>query len=145
MKTLLIAASFAALTSAHAADATLSATRDYNSDKNGVKLELSAGQLLGVKPVLGVTHFDGAMNRYSVGTSVDLLKVKSLSVAATASGVYQDSNRGSDGFGATLGVKASMPVSKSVTLVAGAERFWGQDRVSASNGTVGSVGLSVKF
>lgn len=143
MISVVVAMMFAA--SVNAAEISASYIHDSKAEKNGVRVELPARSVLGVKPVLGITHVNDAYTRYSVGADFQVAKVGPVALSAAASTLFQDTRVGENGFALTVGAKASVPLNKSVDLVARVDRFVGQDRVSNLNGTVGSVGLAVKF
>jgi hypothetical protein len=146
MKKLLIATTLVAIASmATAAEVGMSSVRDIGLDKNGVRVTASVGTLVGFTPQVSFTQLNGSYDRWAVGGQYALAKVGPVAFAATASGVYHDSLVGSDGYGVTGGLKATYALSKNVDVVAGVERFIGQDSVSASNATVTSFGLNLKF
>lgn len=144
-KVVLSLVSAMAITSANAMDMSLSHVRDFNLDRNGVRVEASVGQVLGVTPTVGLTYVDDVYTRYALGTKVEVLKLGNLSVAAVGSGVFQDTKVGQNGFGLTVGAQASVDLAPRVSLTAGVERFIGHNRVDSFNGGVASVGLNVKF
>lgn len=139
MKKIVIASILA--TAAIAASAVeVSAVRDYTVDKNGFRVGASVASV-----DVTVTHIENTYNRYAVGKSFQVAKVGPVAVSAAVAGVYQDTHTGQNGYGLTAGAKATIPVTKSIDLVAGVERFVGQARVNQYNGTTGVVGLNVKF
>lgn len=125
---------------ASAADVGLSTVHDFTVDKTGIKVSGSAYNLN-----LSATHVDGAYTRYAVAKEATLTKLGPVSVGASLGGVYQNTHSGVSGYGFTAGLKATYPVTKSVTVTAGLDRFFGQERIEAYNGAVTSVGVSVKF
>ena len=139
MKKIVIASILA--TAAIAASAVeVSAVRDYTVDKNGFRVGASVASV-----DVTATHIENTYNRYAVGKSFQVAKVGPVAVSAAVAGVYQDTHTGQSGYGLTAGAKATLPVTKSVDLVAGVERFVGQERVNQYSGTTGVVGLNVKF
>jgi len=95
---------------------------------------------------IGASHVDRVYDRYSVGKSFDLAKVGPVQLAAGAAGVYQNTLAGNDnGYGLSAQATATATVNKNVDLVAGVQKFWGQDRISAQNGNSATVGIKVKF
>ena len=131
---------------ANAAGLTVSATHDNDTRKEGVRVEVSK-QVRGVSfpVVFGVTHVSGVYTRYNVSAEKSMFNLGPIGLKVTSGGVYQNSNVGADGYGLTVGAKATLPLSKSVDLVGGVDRFFGQDRIKGYNATVGSLGVSVKF
>lgn len=141
MKKIVMATLFAtAAVAASAGAVEVSAVRDYALDANGYRVGTSVSGL-----DLTATRIDSAYNRFAVGKSFELAKVGSVAVSAKVAGVYQDTVAGVNGYGVTAGLKATLPVTKSIDVVAGVERFAGQERVKQFNGTTGVVGLNIKF
>lgn len=147
MKMISVVAAMMFAASVNAAELTASYVHDSKAEKNGVRVELPVGSVFGVKPVLGVTHVNDVYTRYSVGADFQVAKVGPVALSASGSTLFQDTltKTGKNGYALTVGAKASVPLNKSVDLVARVDRFYGQDRVSDLNGTIGSVGLAVKF
>lgn len=143
MKKLVIATLATLALAASAAEVTVSTVRDYTgSDTTGYRVGTTVAGL-----GLSATHIDNRYNRFAVGKDFQLAKVGPVALSAGGSGVYQSTNTvgGVDGYGLTVGTKATVALGKSVDLVAGVERFYGQDRIKQFNGNVGTVGLNVKF
>lgn len=146
MKKLLIATALVAVTSmAAAAEVGMSSVRDIGLDKNGVRVTATVGSVAGFRPQLSFTQVNGSYDRWAVGGQYTLAKVGPVAFATVATGVYHDAAVGSDGYGLTAGLKATYALSKTVDVVAGVERFVGQDSISASNATTTSFGLNLKF
>jgi opacity protein-like surface antigen len=131
--------------SVQAADVSASYVRDLNLDQDGVRVQASAGSMLGLVPTVSVTHIDGAYTRYALGTQVELAKLGPVAVSVTGAGVYQNTFGADNGYGMTVGAQAEMSLTKSVSVVAGVERFLGQSRVQPFVGNQATVGLAVKF
>ena len=128
-------------TLASAGDVGVSVVRDFNIGKNGLRAE---GQLLGL--TVSGTNIDGVYNRLAVGKQVDLLSVGPVKFGAGAAAVYHARlGAGEDGYGATLGAKASYKLNNFASLTAGVEQFYGQRRLRDTSGVVGTVGLQVSF
>ena len=118
----------------------VSAVSDRNLDKNGFRV---GAEVVGLN--VSATHVDDRYNRYAVGKSFELTKVGPVALSASVAAVYQDTNVGKDGYGLTAGAKATLPVTKSLDVVAGVERFVGQERVKSFNGNVATLGVAYKF
>jgi hypothetical protein len=146
MKKIFALAAVAASLSANAMDLSVSYVRDANLDKDGVRVETNVPMtVLGVSPTLSATHVSNSYTRYGVGAQANLAKVGPVALGITVGGVYQDTSVGANGYGLTVGAKGTMALAKSVDLVAGVDRFFGQNRVKGFDGTQASVGLRVKF
>jgi hypothetical protein len=137
MKKIAMIALIAMTSAAFAADVTVSGIVDH---KDSFRVSTEVKGL-----TVSATHVDQILNRYAVGKDVTLTKIGPVSLAATGAVVYQDSARGENGYGLTVGAKATYPITKSVSAVVGAEHFIGQSRISAYDGKVVTVGLNVKF
>lgn len=140
MKKIVIATMLAITSAAWATDVTVSGTRDTNLDKNGITIGTSYAGL-----ALSATKVEDAYNRFAVGKDFSVTKVGPVAVTAGVAGVYQDSQVGRNGFGVSVGAKATYPVVKNLDFVVGASRFYGQERIDRFNGTNVSVGLNAKF
>lgn len=146
MKSLVIGSILAvAAFTATAAEVSVGGAYDYTANQGGTRVAASAGQLGPIKPTASVTHINDVYTRYAVGGEAGLFKVGPVAVGATAAGVYQATAFGENGYGATIGVKATYDVTKNVAIVGGVERFFAQDRIKAYEGNVATVGVSYKF
>ena len=95
---------------------------------------------------LAAAHVDRVYDRFSVGKLFDIAKVGPVQLAAGGAGVYQNTLAGNDnGYGLSAQATATATVNKNVDVVAGVQKFWGQDRVSTQNGNSATVGIKVKF
>jgi hypothetical protein len=142
MKKIVIASALAltCAASAFAGDVSVSTIRDYAVEKNGFAVGTTVAGL-----AVTASHVENTYNRFSVGKEFQLTKIGPVALSAGGGVVYQDTHVGENGYGLTVGAKATMPITKTVSLVAGVDRFMGQDRIKASNGNVGTVGLNIKF
>lgn len=149
MKKILIATAVALATvSATAAEIGVTTTRDYSStDRNSVGI--TVGEKFGkVGLTAGVERFTKGNNdqdRYTVIGSYDLTKVGPVTVAAKGGAAYLNNQTGSDGFAGIVGVGASYPINKTLSLGLDVTRQIGQDRVNQYNGNLVTAGLRVKF
>ncbi|NDB57399.1 hypothetical protein EB001_02985 [bacterium] len=118
-------------------------TASYLTDSGRDGYAIST-QVKGV--TLGASHVDRVYDRFSVGKSFDVAKMGPLQLAAGGSAVYQNTLAKNDsGYGLVAQATATAAVNKNVDVVAGVQKFWGQDRVSAQNGNSATVGIKVKF
>ena len=130
---------------ASATEVTVSEVRDFGLKSNGVRVTAPLGSIAGFTPQLSVTEINKQYVRFGVGGEYALATVGPVAVALTGTGLYQDTHRGASGYGLTFGAKATVPVTKSVALVASTERFVGQARESKFDGNTGTIGLNIKF
>ena len=140
MKKAIIASLLAVSASAFAGDVTISAVRDYNVERNGFQIGTNVKGL-----TVTATHIDQGYNRYAVGKDFELTKVGPVALSAGGSVSYQDTFNSVGGYGLSLGAKATMPITKTMDLVASVERTAGQERISQFNGNTGAIGVKVKF
>lgn len=146
MKKIVIAAGLmTAVGIASAAEVAVSGAYDYNAEKWGTRVTATFGSGA-LKPQASVTYVQNLYTRYGLGAELGLAKVGPVKLGATAAGVYQATAFGGDnGYGVTAGLKATVDVTKQLSVVGTVERFYGQERIKAYDGTVASVGVSYKF
>ena len=95
---------------------------------------------------ISASHIDRVYDRYSVGKQFDITKIGPVQVTAGGAGVYQNTLAGNDnGYGVSANATATAAVHKNIDVVAGVQKFWGQDRVSAQNGNSTTLGIKFKF
>ena len=88
---------------------------------------------------------DQVQDRYSVVAGYDVAKVGSVTVTPTLGVAYLNNARDADGYAMTVGVGASVPVTKQISLTANYARQYGQDRVNQFDGNRVNVGVAYKF
>jgi hypothetical protein len=140
MKKAIIASMLVLTSAAFAGEFTVSGAYDYTANEQGFRVGTSVAGLS-----LTATHIDNHYNRYAVGKDVELVKIGPVALSAGASVSYQDTINGVNGYGLSVGTKATLHITKQIDLVASTERFAGQSRVSQFNGNTGTIGLRVKF
>ena len=146
MKKIIVALALAVAASmAMATEVGVSAVRDYNLSGTGVRATVSADKFYGFKPEASITRMSGVYNRYAIGADYSIGSIGPVNFSGTGSGVYQQTTNAKSGYGLSVGLVASVPVYKNVTLDATVERFIGQNRISNFNGINTTVGLSAKF
>lgn len=137
-----------AATAASALEVGVTATRDYAGDnRNGAGL--TVGQKFGAVGVTaGFERFTKGTNdqdRYSLVAGYDVAKVGPVTVTPKVGVAFLNNQVGQDGYAATVGVGASVPVTKQVSLGVDVARQYGQKRVEAFDGNRVTVGLNYKF
>ena len=149
MKKFAIATAIAlAATAASALEVGVTTARDYAGDNRN-----AAGFTIGQKfgAVSMTAGFDRAtlgtndQDRYSVVAGVDVAKLGPVTVGARAGGAYLNNQTGADGYAAVVGVGASVPVTKQVSLTVDVTRQYGQDRVQSFDGNRVTAGLKYRF
>jgi hypothetical protein len=145
MKKIAIATLALAAIAAQATEITVSEVRDFRLKSDGVRVTAPLSSIAGFTPQLSVTEINKQYVRFGVGGEYALTNIGPVAVALTGTGLYQDTHRGASGYGLTFGAKATVPVTKSVDVVASTERFVGQARESKFDGNTGTIGLNIKF
>jgi hypothetical protein len=144
-KIILAAAMVASMGAALATEVGVSVVRDVTLEQNATRITASGVTVKSFTPEFNATVMKDVYTRYAVGGHYDVTKVGPVSLAATGSVGYQASVVKGDGFGANLGLTASVPVTKNVTFSVGTERSYNQSVIADSNGNTLVAGLTVKF
>jgi len=151
MKKLTIAAATVlalAATSVSAVEVGVTGTRDYSGDNRnfgGITIGQSFGKLNATLGAERSSVGDNDQNRFSLVGSYDLVKLGPITVSPRLGVAYLDNQTGSDGYAATAGIGASVPVTKQVSLGVAVDRQYGQDRVESFDGNRVSVGFKYRF
>lgn len=150
MKKIAIASIFAlAATAASALEVGVTGTRDYSGADNRNGVGVTLGHNYGkVSATAGFERLASGVNdqdRFSLVAGYDLVKLGPVTVTPKAGVAYLDNQFGQDGYAMTVGVGASVPVAKRVSLTADIARQYGQARVSQFDGNRVTVGLKYKF
>ena len=149
MKKIAIASIIAlAATAASAMELGVTATRDYSGDNRnfgGITLGQSYGKLSATAGFERSTVGGDAQNRWSLVGGYDLAKFGPVTVTPKVGVAHLDSQTAQDGYAMTVGVGASMPVTKQVSVTVDFARQYGQERVQAFDGNRTTVGLKYKF
>lgn len=130
---------------AAAAEVSVGGVYDGKAEQYGTRVSVSGPSFGVVTSKASATYITNFYTRYAVGADVNVISVMSVKLGATASGVYQNSHNDVDGYGVTAGLKATYDITKNIALTGGVERFYGQDRIKAYNGTTTSLSVSYKF
>jgi hypothetical protein len=88
---------------------------------------------------------DQVQDRYSLVAGYDVAKLGAVIITPALGVAYLNNARDTDGYAMTVGVGASLPITKQVSVTADVARQYGQDRVAAFDGTRATVGLRFKF
>ena len=149
MKKIAIATVIAlAATAASALEVGVTTARDYAGDNRNAA-GITVGQKFGA--VSMTAGFDRAtlgtndQDRYSVVAGVNVAKLGPVTVGVRAGGAYLNNQTGADGYAAVVGVGASVPVTKQVSLTVDVTRQYGQDRVQSFDGDRVTAGLKYRF
>ena len=149
MKNILIATTIAlAATAASALELGVTAGRDYAGDNRnavGVTLGQSYGAYNVTAGVERSTVGENDQNRFSVTGGYDVAKFGSVTITPKIGVAYLDNQNGPDGYAMTVGVGATVPVTKTVSVGLDVARQYGQDRVEQYNGNRATVAVKYKF
>lgn len=96
------------------------------------------------KPTDGV-YKDQRQDRFSLVAGYDVAKLGMVTVTPKVGVSYLSNARDPNGYALTLGLGASVPVTKQVAFGVDLARQYGQDRVSQFDGNRFSAGLTYKF
>ena len=134
--------------SASALEVGVTGTRDYaGTDRDGYGLTF--GQSFGkVGVTAGFDRFTSGtndQNRYSIVTGYDVANLGVVTVTPKVGVAYLDNQTGSDGYAMTVGIGASLPVTKQVSVGLDLARQYGQDRVNTFDGNRVTAGVRYKF
>jgi hypothetical protein len=137
-----------AATAASALEVGVTTARDYAGDNRNAA-GITVGQKFGA--VYMTAGFDRAtlgtndQDRYSVVAGVNVAKLGPVTVGVRAGGAYLNNQTGADGYAAVVGVGASVPVTKQVSLTVDVTRQYGQDRVQSFDGDRVTAGVKYRF
>lgn len=150
MKKIAIASLLAlAATTASAMELGVGVTRDYSGADNRNGGSLTLGQNFGKAGITGgferFTAGNNDQDRWSLVGGYDVAKVGSITVTPKVGVAYLNNQRTVDGYAMTVGVGASVPLNKQVSLGVDIARQYGQDRVQAFDGNRVTVGLKTRF
>lgn len=130
---------------AQAADSlTVSAVRDLNIDKNGVRLQGNSTSLLGGSNI-NLTYIDNQYYRLSAGKDFKFVNTPKFTSIVAINGGYQQTDHGVNGFGIIPSINATYKITKSVGVNVGAEYWKGESKLKNFDGTVITAGIQGSF
>jgi opacity protein-like surface antigen len=88
---------------------------------------------------------DQVQDRYSLVAGYDVAKIATITFTPKLGVAYLNNARDVDGYAMTVGIGASVPITKQISLAADVARQYGQDRVNQFNGNRVTVGVNYKF
>ena len=145
-KIVLATALVLAASAASALELGVTATRDYSGDNRnygGITLGQSYGKLNATLGAERSSVGGNDQNRFSLVGGYDVAKLGQVTVTPRLGVAYLDNQNGSDGYAMTVGVGASVPVTKQVSVGLAVDRQYGQDRVQQFDGN--RVTLAAKY
>ena len=122
-------------------------TRDDAGARNatGLTVSNSYGQL-GV--TAGFERFTKGANdqdRYSLTAGYNVATISTVTITPKIGAAYLNNQTGANGYAMTVGVGASMPITKQISVGVDYARQYGQDRVQSFDGDRVTAGVTVKF
>jgi outer membrane autotransporter protein len=150
MKKIAIASIIAlAATAASALEIGVIGTRDYSGVENrngaGVTLGHNYGRVGVAAGFERTTKGANDQDRYSLVAGYDVARLGPITVTPKVGAAYLNNQVGENGYAMTVGVGASVPVTKQVSVGVDVARQYGQDRVSQFDGNRVTVGVKYKF
>ncbi len=149
MKKIVLATAIAlAASAASAVEVGVTATRDYSgTDRNfgGVTLGQSYGKVSATAGFERSTVGGNDQDRWSLVGGYDVVKLGPVTVTPRLGVAYLDNQTGSNGYAATVGLGASVPVTKKVGVGLAVDRQYGQDRVSQFDGNRLTAAVKYSF
>lgn len=149
MKKIAIASLIAlAVTTASAVEVGITTARAYTNSSNS-NIGITVGEKYGKMGVeAGFERYVrevGDQNRLSLTGSYDLLTIGPVNVAGKVGAAYLDNQRVTNGYALTVGVGASVPITKTVSGTFDVRHQVGQDQVQAFDGNAFTAGVKVSF
>lgn len=130
---------------ANAVEVGVTSVTDHSGSKDTTGTGITIGQKFGTLGITGGFENFSAQNRYSLTADYGIAKFGPVTVTTKVGVAYLDNARGADGSALVVGLGASMPVTKQVSLTVDAVRQYGQDRVQGGDGNRVSAGLKYRF
>jgi outer membrane autotransporter protein len=132
---------------ASAVEVSVTNTRDDAGARNatGLTVSNSYGQL-GV--TAGFERFTKGANdqdRLSLVAGYNVAKFSTVTLTPKVGAAYLNNQTGADGYAMTVGIGASMPITKQVTVGIDYARQYGQDRVQSFDGDRITAGVTYRF
>ena len=88
---------------------------------------------------------DQRQDRYSLVAGYDVAKILTVTITPKLGVAYLNNARDANGYAMTVGIGASMPITKRVNLTADYARQYGQDRVNQFDGDRVTAGVTYRF
>ena len=147
-KIVLATALVLAATAASAVEVGVTATRDYSGDNRnfgGITIGQKYGNVGVTAGFERSTVGSNDQDRYSLVAGYDVTKLGPVTVTPRLGVAFLDNQTSANGYAMTVGVGASVPVTKQVSVGLAVDRQYGQDRVSQFDGNRVTVGVKYSF
>lgn len=145
MKVQLLIGALLVAGSAAAAEIGVTAARDYagtNRDAYGITIGDKFGAV-GLTAGWERASTGDRQDRYSLVAGYDVAKLGSVTITPKVGVAYLQNQTADNGYAMTVGVGASVPLTKQVSFGVDVSRQYGQDRVDQFNDN--RLGASVKY
>lgn len=147
MKKLVLATLVALSFTAGAVEVAVTGINTVSSNRYGYGLTATES-VAGVNVGVGIARFtreNDDQTRYSLVASKEVAKLGPVGFDGRVGFAFLSNNTASSGSAVTVGVGASMPIAKNVSLVSSVDYQYGQRRVDAFNGSIITAGVKVGF
>ena len=138
-----------AAVSASAVEVGVTAVDQTTPNPNRYGYGVTVGENFGAYNVTaGISRFNREANdqtRISLVGSREVYKAGPVSLTGRLGYAYLNNQTGEDGSALTVGVGASAPITKQVSVGLSVDRQYGQNRVSSFDGNVITAGLKYRF
>jgi hypothetical protein len=138
-----------AAVSASALEVGTTTTADYSGANKSTGYGITLSKPVGKFGVTaGFDRFTAGNNdqdRYSLVAGYDVAKFGPVTLTPKLGVAYLNNQASADGYAMTVGIGASMPLTKTVSLTLDAARQYGQERVQGSDGNTVTTGLTYRF
>lgn len=138
-----------AAASASALEVGVTTTADYSGVNKSTGYGVTLSKPIGAFGVTaGFDRFAAGSNdqdRYSLVAGYNVAKFGPVTLTPKLGVAYLNNQHGVDGSAVTVGLGASMPLTKTMSLTLDATRQYGQDRVQGFDGNRVTAGLAYRF
>ena len=135
--------------SASALEVGVTTTADYSGVNKSTGYGLTLSKPVGKFGVTAVfdrfTAGSNDQDRYSVVAGYNVAKFGPVTVTPKLGVAYLNNQTSPDGYAMTVGIGATLPLTKTLSLTLDTARQYGQDRVQQSDGNRVTTGLAYRF
>jgi hypothetical protein len=135
---------FTAVSSANALDFGTSYSRDITNDTNGYGIQVSESWNRW-SLTAQADRFESNQDQVSVLAGYQIAKIWKLIIDAQAGAAYIQADNSKDGLTSVVGLSASVPIIKNISVTGDIRRQIGQASMKQYDGTSLGVGIKYKF
>ena len=143
-KTFISLTIFTAVSSANALDFGTSYSRDITNDTNGYGIQVSESWNRW-SLTAQADRFESNQDQVSVLAGYQIAKIWKLIIDAQAGAAYIQADNSKDGLTSVIGLSASVPIIKNISVTGDIRRQIGQASMKQYDGTSLGVGIKYKF